>query len=299
VDAGTFQEWLSGLSNQGRWGESDERGTLNLIDPSVRIAAAKLVVEGRSVSLAHPLLTAAAADNSEPLEMEMQLRPGAGNPWAVERLSLVYHGYAHTHLDALCHLAREGRLYNGFSAAEVTAQGCGKLAIPTAREGVFTRGLLVDLPRLRGVEWLEPGTAIYAADLEAWEGEAGVRVRPGDALLVRTGRWALRAAQGPADASQSAAGLHASAVSWLRERGVALLGSEAASDVLPSGVEGETHPVHTLALFSLGLPILDNLDLDAAADEAARLGRWEFLLTLAPLVIPGGTGSPLNPIATF
>jgi len=299
VDRETFESWVAELSNWGRWGEDDERGTLNLIDPDVRKAAVDLVQEGRSVSLAHAVLTQEAADNPSPFGHRMLETGASDGPWAMDELSVVFHGYAHSHMDAVCHRFYDGKIFNGFSRDDVTAEGCQKLAITTARDGILTRGVLVDLPRLRGVPWIPPGTAIYREDLDAWERETGVKVRPGDALLIRTGRWVHRAAEGPTDVSQSSAGLHASAVSWLRERDVAVLGSEASSDVLPSGVEGETHPVHVLALVALGMPILDNLDLDAVAEEAARLKRWEFLLVVAPLVIPGGTGSPVNPIATF
>jgi kynurenine formamidase len=299
VDRETFESWVAELSNWGRWGEDDERGTLNLIDPDVRKAAVDLVQEGRSVSLAHAVLTQEAADNPSPFGHRMLETGASDGPWAMDELSVVFHGYAHSHMDAVCHRFYDGKIFNGFSRDDVTAEGCQKLAITTARDGILTRGVLVDLPRLRGVPWIPPGTAIYREDLDAWERETGVKVRPGDALLIRTGRWVHRAAEGPTDVSQSSAGLHASAVSWLRERDVAVLGSEASSDVLPSGVEGETHPVHVLALVALGMPILDNLDLDAIAEEAARLKRWEFLLAVAPLVVPGGTGSPVNPIATF
>jgi kynurenine formamidase len=157
----------------------------------------------------------------------------------------------------------------------------------------------MDIPRLKGVDFLEPGDAIYAADLEAWEARAGVTVAEGDAVFIRTGRWARRNQVGPWAIDQQAAGLHASAVRWLRDRGVAILGSDAGSDVFPSGVEGFTHPVHLLVLVALGMPIFDNLDLEALSREAAEQDRWHFLLTAAPMRIPGGTGSPLNPIATF
>jgi kynurenine formamidase len=157
----------------------------------------------------------------------------------------------------------------------------------------------MDIPRLKGVDYLEPGTAIYAEDLEDWEKQAGFEVAEGDVLLLRTGRWARRDKEGPWRIDQEAAGLHASAVQWLRERGVSVLGSDAGSDVFPSGVEGYTHPVHILVLVALGMPIFDNLDLEALSEEAARQGRWHFLLTAAPMIIEGGTGSPLNPIATF
>jgi kynurenine formamidase len=217
----------------------------------------------------------------------------------VDSIGVTFHGYAHSHLDAVCHLFHQGKMYNGYSRDEVTAEGCRKLAITNAGEGIFTRGVLMDLPRLWGERWLEPGRAIYPADLEAWESKAGLRVGPGDVVLVRTGRWSRWQEKGPWQLAESSAGLHASSVAWLRARDVAVLGSDVASDVFPSGVEGESHPVHLLVLYALGMPIFDNLDLEAVAEAAAERERWEFLLTAAPMRIPGGTGSPLNPIATF
>ena len=166
-------------------------------------------------------------------------------------------------------------------------------------EGIFTRGILMDIPRLKGVAYLEPGTAIYPADLEAWEEKAGMKVESGDAVFIRTGRWARRAELGPWNVARNSAGLHPTSVRWLKERGVAVLGSDVASDIFPSPVPGVSHPIHQLVLVALGMPIFDNCDLEAVSEEAQRQGRWEFLLTVAPLAVPGGTGSPLNPIATF
>ena len=157
----------------------------------------------------------------------------------------------------------------------------------------------MDIARLKGVEYLEPGTPIYVEDLEAWERQAGVRVEPGDILLVRAGRWARRAEVGPWATGREAAGLHASVGPWLKERDVAMIGSDYTNDVLPSGVDGVTQPIHQLVLIAMGVRIFDNLDLEAVAEEAARQNRWEFMLSAAPLAVVGGTGSPLNPIATF
>ncbi|HYE76257.1 MAG TPA: cyclase family protein, partial [Blastocatellia bacterium] len=141
--------------------------------------------------------------------------------------------------------------------------------------------------------------AIYPADLEAWEKRAGIKVGPGDAVFIYTGRWARRAAKGPWDASQSLAGIHASCGQWLKDRDIAILGSDGSSDVLPSGIEGVTHPIHLLAIHSMGIHIFDNCDLETLSQAAAQRKRWTFLLSAAPLPITGGTGSPLNPIATF
>jgi kynurenine formamidase len=157
----------------------------------------------------------------------------------------------------------------------------------------------MDIPRLKGVPYLEPGTAIYPEDLEAWEKKAGLKIRSGDAVFINTGRWARRAAKGPWDIAKLSAGLHASCMPWFKARDIAFLGSDAASDVAPSQVEGVSQPVHQLTLIAMGIPIFDNCDLEALSQAANQRKRWEFLLTASPLTIPGGTGSPLNPIATF
>ena len=161
----------------------------------------------------------------------------------------------------------------------------------------MTRGVLIDIPRLRGVPWLEPGTPIYIEDLEAWEAQAGVRVSAGDALFVRTGVWARRAAEGPWLRGRSpggrSAGLHPSVIPWLKERDIALMGSDHPTYVAPSELPGA---VHDFALLYLGVHMFDNCDLEALAEAAAERNRWEFLLMAAPLPIRGGTGSPLNPI---
>ena len=157
----------------------------------------------------------------------------------------------------------------------------------------------MDMARFKGVDYLEPGTPIYPEDLDAWEKKAHVKVGSGDVIFIRTGRWALRDAKGPWEASKKSAGLYASCAKWLKSRDVAMLGSDAASDVMPSGVEAVAQPIHTLVLVAMGMPIFDNCDLELLSKEAGRRQRWEFMLTAAPLAVPGATGSALNPVATF
>jgi kynurenine formamidase len=226
---------------------------------------------------------------------------GAGNrsQFSLDKIGVSFHGYQHTHLDALCHMFWQGKMYNGFSQEEVTKDGAAKLAIANLKQGIFTRGVLIDLPRLKGVSYLEPATAIYPEDLDAWEKKTKIKVSAGDVIFVRTGRWARRAAVGPWDVSRNSAGLHASCARWIRQRDVAIIGSDAASDLLPSGIEGVSHPIHQLVLVAMGVHIFDNCDLEALGEACAARNRWEFLLTAAPIVVAGGTGSPLNPIATF
>jgi len=299
VTGATVEQWMTDLSNWGRWGDDDQAGTLNLITPEKRTAAAALVTAGIPVSLSHTYLTEPDVEATFPVGYEM-LGPDRPGPFRSDRYTFAYHGYAHSHMDSLCHMMHDGRMYNGFVRdEEVTADGCAKLAVINFKQGIVGRGVLMDIPRLRGVDYLEPGTAIHVEDLEAWEREAGVRVESGDVLFVRTGRWARRAEHGPWEMNRDAAGLHASVAPWLRERGVAMLGADGTNDVLPSGVEGVTQPIHQLTIIAMGMPLFDNLDLEAVAAEAARRNRWEFLLVAAPLAVDGGTGSPLNPLAIF
>jgi kynurenine formamidase len=291
---------MTEVSNWGRWGKDDQAGALNLITAAKRKQAVALVKEGFSVSLARETNTEKAADNTDPYEHRMILT-GINNriPFSLDSFSISFHGYQHTHLDALCHMFWQGKMYNGFSQEEVTEKGAGKLAITNAKQGIVTRGILIDIARLKGVDYLEPGTPIMPEDLMAWEKQTGIKITSGDAIFIRTGRWARRAAKGPWNVSQQVAGLHVSCGRWLRQHDIALIGSDGVSDVLPSGVEGLTHPIHQLMLVGMGVHIFDNCDLEALGEAAAKRKRWEFLLTAAPIAIVGGTGSPLNPIATF
>ena len=284
--------WMESLSNWGRWGDDDQLGAVNLITPETRLAAAKLVTQGVSVSLARDVEKYKAVDNPRPFLHKM-LNVGLNNPgqFVSDDYQVSYHGYAHTHMDSLCHMAFNGEMYNGFPQAEVVAEGAPKLAVTNFKQGIFARAVLMD--------WLEPGTPIYPADLDAWEKESGAKVQSGDIVLIRTGRWAKRDAEGPWDVSAKSAGLHASSAQWLKERDAAILGSDAASDVSPSLVDGVNQPIHQLVIIAMGMPIFDNLDLEAVAAVAARQNRWEFLVTAAPMAVAGGTGSPFNPIATF
>jgi kynurenine formamidase len=285
------------LSNWGRWGEDDQLGALNLITPEVTAAAAATVRRGRTVSCARPLDTVSSADNPAPVAHHMTgtFTEGMG----ADYVALAPHGFATSHIDALCHIFHQGRLYNGYPAETVTAHGATKLGIHQLRAGIVTRGVLLDIPALRGVDALEPGEPIFPEDLEAAEQEARVEVRAGDALLVRTGRWPWRRTHGPWDAGSLAAGLDASCLPWLRARDVATLGSDGVSDVLPSRVDGVGMPIHTVVIVAMGVHLLDNLDLDALAVACTEEARWEFLFTVAPLVLRRGTASPVNPIALF
>jgi kynurenine formamidase len=288
------------LSNWGRWGKTDQIGTVNLITPAKRKQAALLVIDGVSVSLAHDLDTVKAPDNSAPF-VHTVTHTGA-NPigqFVVDTYSIDYHGAAHTHMDTLAHIFYDGKLYNGVPVSSVTEKGTEQLGVSNYKNGIMSRGILIDIPKLKGVQWLEPGTAIYPEDLDAWEKKTGVKVSSGDIVFIRTGRWARRAAKGPWDAGAEGAGLFATCARWLHQRDVAMVGSDLGTDVAPSQIAGVGSPMHQLLLVAMGTPIFDNCDLEAVSKAAAERNRYIFMLTAAPLPVPHGTGSPLNPIATF
>ena len=295
VTPAQYEQWKLELSNWGRWGENGEIGALNLITPEKRLEAVALVQEGFSVSLASDANTVQAVDNPRPYEHEML-------SISSDRLAVSYHGITHTPIDALAHINDGGTFFDGYTpdVDATLANGHEKSSIHNLKDGVLTRGVLIDIPRFRGLPYLEPGTPIYVEELEAWEEQTGVRISSGDALFIRTGVWARREAEGPwlrgrARGGRSA-GLHPSVIPWLKERDVALLGSDHPTYVSPSNLPGA---VHDFAILYLGIHMIDNCDLEALGAAAAERGRWEFLLMLAPLPIPGGTGSPLNPIAVF
>ena len=290
-----FDALFEEVKNWGRWGADDELGTANLITEEKSRAAAALVKRGLTVSLSHNPMADEAPDNPDSAfnhTMAESLRS--------DTIEFSYHGYGVSHLDALCHIYHKGQMYNGYSPeASSVEDGCGKLGIENLKQGIVSRGVLLDIPRLKGVDSLGPGTPIYTEDIEAWLDQAGVTMEPGDVVLLRTGRWARREAEGPWPLSGNSAGIHASVIRWIREHDVALFGSDAATDVQPSGVDGVNLPLHTLLITGLGTNIFDNLDLEAVAEAAAAEGRWEFMLAAGPIPVPGGTGSPLNVIAVF
>ena len=295
VSIAQFDQWMDELSNWGRWGEDDQIGAANLMTEAKRLEAAALVETGETVSLSHDFLTEEAADAAEPYVLQMQINPEGQN--SGDRVDVYFHGVTYSHLDGLCHVFYKDRLYNGHDYRDVvTDNGCSLMDTTQMKDGLVTRGILVDMPRLKGVPYLEPGTKLYREDIEAWEEHAGVRLGSGDALLLRTGRWAYRDAVGP---TREMAGWDASVIPFLAERDIALLGADSVHEA-PNSVPGlRVNPIHRFAIVARGMNLLDNIDLDAAAEVAARLNRWEFMMVVAPLRVPGGTGSPVNPIAIF
>ncbi|WDF75156.1 cyclase family protein [Novosphingobium sp. KACC 22771] len=307
----TIDGWKKTQSNWGRWGPDDQKGTLNLITPAVRKQAAALVQTGTAISLSREIVPQHVAGEAPAAPAPVQQRMLSGPPkrptGSTDSLTIAAHGYTITHFDALGHHLFDGKMYNGYAASEHLSMenGLTRGSIAAYADGVFTRGVLVDMPLLKGVPYLEPGTPIYAEDLEAWEKFAGIKIGAGDAVFIRTGRWEREAAKGPWDVGKQAAGLDASTIPWLRARNIALLGSETALSVVPFPATttitnpDDYLPVHNFALVAFGMPLIDDTDLGTLAKTAGTLKRWTFLLTVAPIRVTTGTGVPVNPIATF
>jgi len=216
---------------------------------------------------------------------------------AFDFLGLECHGEVHSHIDALCHIAYNGLLYNGFSARSVTAQGARVCSLNEVFEGIATRGVLLDIATLHGVQWLPEGYAICREELEEAERLARVEVGVGDVVLLRTGQATRRKSEGPWDSAHSKAGLDPRAMPWLKERKVAAIGFDGDGDVEPHFTRGIRSPIHVLGINAMGLHFFDCLDLDRLAETCVTLDRWEMFFIAAPLRLVGGTGCAINPIA--
>jgi kynurenine formamidase len=303
LSASEFRTLYERLRDAHGWGPADRRGALNHITPASVLAAATSEVRlGRSVSLAAPVETSASADNPEPAGHQMIGPPGGhaaarGLDFAMDRLTMNIHGNADSHLDALCHVIYDGELYNGVAAETITPAGATALSVDEARDGIVSRGVLLDIPRLRRVPWLEPGEHVTTEDVLAAEREEHLSVGEGDILLVRVGHRRRRRELGPWNAAEQRAGFHPATLELLADRHVAALGSDGNNDTAPSAVEGVAFPVHVLAIQALGLHLLDYLQLEDVMGICEDQGRWTFLCVIAPLRLPTGTGSPVNPIA--
>jgi kynurenine formamidase len=304
VTAQEFRELFDAVSNWGRWDDDGRRGALNYLTPARRVAASQLVRSGETVTLSEPLKTKAEIDVPEPADHHMTMLPdvdiGSGSVrFAKDYVGVDYHNDGHSHIDAFSHVAFEGMLFDGKPAASVTAEGARAEAIDVLKDGLVGRAVLLDVPRVRGVPWIEPGDHVFSEDLELAEREQGVRVAAGDILLVRTGHARRLTELGPWDTPAAKAGLHPTAALFLADRQIAALGSDGNSDTAPSTTEGVAFPIHVLALNAMGVHLLDYLQFEDVVVRCEATGRWEFLFVAAPLRIVRGTGSPLNPIAIF
>jgi hypothetical protein len=292
VKKAQVDRWMTDLSNWGRWGKDDQLGALNLITPAKKREAMALAKDGIVVSLEQPLRVVPKPEETKAdgkphgvafYEIRFKTFPAddpRGNPGFTSDVQEYHVHGGMTHLDALCHDSSDGRLYNGYPLKDTVNEttGCTKLGLDNLKEGIVTRGVLVDMSRLKRSAPREPGNRVYVDDLEAWERQTGVKVSPGDALFVyNDGRNG---------------GFDISVAPWMKARGVAVTSGVRA-------VADDNHADHRLVLVSLGTYLLDGVELKELADTAARLNRYTFMLVVAPLRAPGSSGSLVNPLAMF
>lgn len=314
TSSATVMGYLEKLSNWGRWGNDDRLGTLNLITSDRRREAAALIREGQAFSLSRDI----DPENADPLhtglavvqrfmaigEVAHHLGKGAARfEGTTEYVGIAAHG-SNTHLDGLAHYAWDGKIYNDNSLEDsITSLGGAKLSVRDANKGLISRGVLLDIPALHGVEWLEPGHAITVDELEEAENRQRVTVSTGDVLLVHTGHVARTLALGVERMGPLVmeAGLHASCLPWVRERDIAALGSDAIQDVQPSGFAelSLSRPIHTVGLVALGLWLIDNVELTELVEACRQRQRWDFFFAMLPWRMAGVTSSATNPVAVF
>ena len=297
--------YMSSLSNWGRWGPDDELGTLNLITPAKRAQAAALVKEGTSVTCSRLIIPKIAPDVTSIPPLHYMINTGESAPsegpgGSSDFIGLSFHGLTVTHLDSLCHQFWNGKMYNGKAASLVNAQQKATAGdIDKAQNGVVTRGVLLDIAKIKGKDWLDAGEPVYTADLEAAEAAHGVKVEEGDALCVRLGWYKRRLEVGPPTAAEGRPGLHAETLPWLHERGVSIITADASWDVAPSDYPQVGLPIHRVGIVGMGLWLIDAANFEELAQTCESLDRWDFMFMVAPLRFQNATGSPVNPLAVF
>jgi kynurenine formamidase len=291
------------VSNWGRWGTDDERGTLNLITAERVVEAARLIRTGKVFDLGIPL------DSDGP-----QPGGGRGNPVRLMsatagQVSPGAFRYADDYVfmplqaasqwDALAHVFYDDQLYNGRPASSVDSRGAAHNSIDKISKGIAGRGVLLDIPRLLGLEWLEAGRVITTEDLDAAVAAQGVEVRPGDILLFRTGyRKKFLTERDRAAFMSGEPGIGLSSPEWLHDRQVAAIASDNwGIEVLPGEPENEPFAVHMVLIRDMGMTLGEMLDFEELAVDCAADGVWEFFFCGPPLKFTRGVGSPINPLA--
>jgi kynurenine formamidase len=288
------EAYFKQLNNWGRWGNNDQVGTVNLITPAKQAAAQALVRTGRTVSLARdivpqPVLTYHV---SYPMKRERA-------DVVLDRFALIYHGFTITHIDALCHVAWDGELYNGRPFKEsLSATGASWCPIDPLFGGITSRGVLLDVAAGRKEGYVTVGHPVTPRELDETAARAGLQVEPGDVVVVRSGQepfaranpdWVPRVSPHP--------GLHVSCIEWFRAHDIAAIAWDM-MDERPSGYPGFGMGTH-LAIPLLGLALIDNTYPERLATACTQEGRYEFLFTATPLRLVGSTGAPAHPLAIF
>lgn len=291
--------YFTSCRNWGRWGPNDQLGTLNLITAAKRLEAARAIVDGKSVGCARPILFEQSASDVTvpPLHFMTATGESQDSAGGGDFIGFTFHGRTITHIDALAHRIWKRQMYNGYPAEQISIDGAKVCGVETMRGGILTRGVLLDVTRVRNRPYLDVSEPVHAEDLDAAEQLENVHVSPGDALLVRTGWSRRRFELGPYPVAAHRPGLHASTLPWLKDRDVAIVAADAPNDVIPSGYPNVPYPIHDVGIVAMGLCLIDNCQFEDLAKECEAATRWEFAFVAAPLNFPTATGSPITPIA--
>lgn len=295
-DQQEVEQYLHRDRNWGRWGTDDQVGAVNLITDEKRLRAAQLVTTGEAISMSRTFPVRPGRGNPYPALHYMKTMPKGDEAGAAhDFLGVLFHGTDCTHIDALCHMWDEEGMWNGRRAtSEITFDGVTWGGIEHWADGIVTRGVLLDVPGFRGAACVTQDRPIHGWELEQVAEHQGVSPEPGDALIVYGGRDRWDAENPRWGTRDERPGLHASCLRFLRESDCAALIWDM-MDLLPYGYD-VPFTVHG-AIFAYGIALIDNCDLSRIVARCRALGRYEFMVTVAPLRVVGGTGSPVNPLA--
>ena len=298
------------FSNWGRWGDDDELGAPNLITPEKVKQAIATVQEGVRISMSRTVSFEPSLDAPSP-PVHFMVESGEGwasgqkvsnraFPAATDYFGMIFHGYTVTHVDSLAHFFWNGKTYNGKPAHLVsTSLGATFGSVEEAKEGIISRAVLVDVPMVKGIDWIDRGEGVMIDDILAAEERCGFKVEEGDVLLIRTGQLHRRNVEGPWAREAGSAACQASCLPLFYERGIAMLGTDTGNDVNPPQYENVPSPIHQVGITAMGIWILDNANLEEVAVACRERNRWEFMISIGPLRLHNTTGSPVNPIAIF
>ncbi len=279
-------------SNWGRWGADDERGLLNELTPEHVLRAAQLIKTGRVYPLGVTLSKDGAISTTRnPLWHHIGKTERAQPAMSSVDDVVVMHTHTGTHVDALCHIYYDGRLYNGFPSSEITRKEAPRNGVENVGS-LVTRGVLLDIARHRGVEHLQMGEVIAPDELDACARGQGVEIRPGDAVLIRTG-WTIVFDRDRELFDAGSPGPGKAAGPWFRERGLVALGADNVAVEVQPPEDGVQLTLHLDVIRGQGGYLIEFLDLE----DLARDRVYEFLFVVAPLRLLHGIGSPINPLA--
>jgi len=293
-----FDKIYTKVNNKNKWGSGDRLGTINYITNEKVLSALKIPNKGISVSLGFNMvddsnrINNSSYDHLSNFSYKQIFAEHNGYNWIMDNYEIAYHGFTHSHIDGINHLSNDGIMYNGFTEPSI-------LGIENYKNGIISKGILIDVPLLHSKKYIEAGYKVTLKDILDFEKKYNVKIEKGDVLLIRTGRWIEKQIRGDWNFPKKAAGIHYNIIHLLSEREISVLGSDGTNDSHPPLIKEEGSPIHMLTIVAMGMPLLDNFNLEELSEIAKEENKWEFLISLQPLRLEGGTGSPLNAIAIF